>query len=312
MGHADSRKKEYLRDFLILIFLVFGVFLYFKIRDWTANEKSGFINSFEDTRTYLLYVPDSYNHREPAPLVIALHGYGSKPSDIQFTSRWNELADKEGFLVAYPAADFSPKRWRASASISSMEDPQRDVQFISDLIDNLEVKYNINPDRIYVNGISQGGGMTYVIACGLADRVAAVGSVAGAYSYPLEQCAPSRPIPVIAFHGDADAIVPYHGGGYGGYNISFLPAPSWAVWWAEHNQCAASKAVAQASEINRTDYQDCSQGAEVVFYTIQGGGHTWPGDPSSTDSPEWGYTTHQIDATRLMWEFFNAHPLRTP
>ena len=312
MGQAGSRKKEYFRDFFILIVLILGVFLYFKVRDWSSNEKSGFINSFEDTRTYLLYVPDSYNRSEPAPLVIALHGYGSKPSDIQFTSRWNELADAEGFLVAYPAADFSPKRWRTSASISTMEDPQRDVQFISDLIDNLEVKYNIDPDRIYVNGISQGGGMTYVIACSLAERVAAVGSVAGAYSYPLEQCIPSRPMPVIAFHGDADAIVPYLGGGYAAYNVTFLPTPDWVSWWAEHNQCAASNDVAQASEIDRTDYQDCALGADVVFYTIQGGGHTWPGDPSSTDSAEWGYTTHQNDATRLMWEFFNTHPMRTP
>ena len=312
MSKLSPRVKAVIRNIIILVLCALAVFLYIKIKAWTTNESTGRLTSSGESRSYLLYVPDSYRRRTPTALVIALHGYASKPSDIEFTSRWNDLADQEGFIVVYPSASFSPKRWRSSVSGSPEKSTLLDVQYISDLIDHLETKFNIDPNRVYVNGISQGGGMTYVIACQLADRVAAVGSVAGAYTYQFAQCKPSRPMPVIAFHGDEDPIVPYLGAGSTGYYFTLLPAPDWAAWWAEHNRCSETSTVSQASEVDRTDYQDCDDGADVVFYTIFGGGHTWPGDPSSTDSPEWGYTTHQIDATALMWEFFKEHPLSTP
>jgi len=312
MSTSSPRKKAFVRNIIILVVCALAVFLYVKVKAWSTNESIGMLTSSGENRSYLLYVPDSYSRRKPAALVIALHGYSSKPSDIEFTSRWNDLADQEGFIVVYPAAYFTPKRWRAYATASPTENPQRDVQFISDLIDQLEKKYNIDPNRIYINGISQGGGMTYVVACQLADRVAAVGSVAGAYSFPFDQCTPSRPVPVMAFHGDADPVVPYLGGGFETYRVNFLPAPDWADWWAGNNGCAKATTATQDSEVVRTEFQECSENADVTFYTILGGGHTWPGDPSSTDSPEWGFTTHQIDATHLMWQFFMAHPLATP
>ena len=206
-----------------------------------------------------------------------------------------------------PSGTKFPKRWRTTAD-PSYPDPQLDVQFISDLIDTLESSYNIDPARIYANGLSNGGGMSYLLACKLADRIAAIGSVAGAYTYPTDLCSPSRPVPLIAFHGTSDPIVPYLGGPSASFEIPFPVVSDWVESWSERNSCAASTPIPQEGEISGIKYSQCSQNADVDFYTIDGGGHAWPGgDPI----PAWivGYTSQQINATRVMWEFFKAHPL---
>jgi polyhydroxybutyrate depolymerase len=308
MGRPLSLKQEYLRDLLILAVLALGVFIFIKIKTSTPNETEQTLTSSGETRSYLLYVPDSYQRSTPAALVIALHGYSSKPSDMAYTSRWNDLADQEGFIVAYPRGSGSPTYWRSSATTYAPDSSQGDVQFISDLIDQLEAEYNIDTARIYVNGMSMGGGMSYVLACRLANRIAAVGGVAGAYSYPLNLCNPSRPVPFIAFHGTEDATVSYEGETLEEYNLTFPPILPFIEGLAEINQCAQSTATPREEEISITNYTGCAQDAEVILYTIHGGGHTWPGDPSGTTT-QWGRTTQQIDATLLMWEFFEQHPL---
>ena len=112
-----------------------------------------------------------------------------------------------------------------------------DVRFISDLIDKLQQDYVIDPTRIYVNGLSNGGGMTYLLACELSERIAAVGSVSGAYLYPLEDCQPERPVPLIAFHGTADPIVPFIGGPSRSFDIPFPVIPDWMAAYAAKNGC---------------------------------------------------------------------------
>jgi len=184
-----------------------------------------------------------------------------------------------------------------------------DVKFISDLIDQLETDYAIDPARIYANGLSNGGGMSYLLACELSDRIAAIGSVAGAYTYPSDLCQPERPMPLIAFHGTADPIVPFSGGPSESFDVPFPNVPAWMSAWAERNQCAAETDLPSVAEVSGVAYNQCSQSAEVVFYTIKGGGHSWPGgDPL----PTWivGETSQSISATDLMWQFFLEHPMR--
>lgn len=300
--------KKTLRDLIILAILALAVFLYFKIKTWTTNESTGYLTSSEETRSYLLYVPDSVRRKTPAPLVIAFHGYSSKPSDIEFSSRWNDLADKEGFIVVYPKGSGNPTYWRTSATTYAPRDPQLDVQFVTDLIDKLSQEYNIDPNRIYVNGMSMGGGMAHVAACFLADRVAAFGGVAGAYAFPSGQCQPSRPVPFIAFHGTADTTVPLEGGVMSQYNITYPSVPRFMQAWADNNQCQQSTTTTLNDEVEETAYSDCAQNAEVKLYVIENGGHTWPGDDPAS-APQFGYTTQQIDAAPMMWEFFKTHPL---
>jgi polyhydroxybutyrate depolymerase len=151
--------------------------------------------------------------------------------------------------------------------------------------------------------------MSYLLACQLADRIAAVGSVSGAYLLPLDECRPARPVPLIAFHGTADPIVSYAGGPSAAFALPFPAVPEWIAAWAGRHGCAAIPVPLPArGEASGVQYTGCQGGADVTFYTIQGGGHAWPG---SDPLPPFivGHTTQDIDATAMMWAFFSQHPL---
>ena len=286
-----------------------------------TSQADGWIVSGGERRSFLLHVPPSYDPARPVPLVISIHGFAQWPAHLRGISRWNDLADRQGFIVAYPAGTGFPRRWRAggwtSAGGGTSAAANPDVTFITDLLDHLAERYNIDPDRVYVNGFSNGGGMTTLLACRLADRIAAAGSVAGAYVHPLAACRPARAVPLIAFHGTADPIVPYEGGAVRSFH---LPAvPDWIASWAALSGCdpapaplptasAISAGGINAGGINAVQYTGCREGAEVIFYTIAGGGHAWPG---SRPLPEFivGHTPQEIDATGLMWQFFSRHRL---
>ena len=294
---------------ILLVILLIGTVLLaiLVVTFLVVNKTSGSLVSSGEKRTYLLYVPDSYDPQKPVPLVISIHGFAEWPAHQAQISRWNELAEQEGFIVVYPSGTRFPKRWRTMGSSSSC-DPMIDVHFIEDLIDQLESEYSIDPTRIYANGLSNGGGMSVLLACELSDRIAAIGSVAGAYSYPSELCHPQRPVPLIAFHGTADPIVPYLGGPSRSFDVPFPVVPQWMKAWAARNHCTQGFEGAQTVEISSVSYTHCDQNAEVVFYTITGGGHSWPG---GEPLPTWivGETSLSINATDLMWNFFVLHPM---
>lgn len=224
-------------------------------------------------------------------------------------SQWKRVADEHGFIVAFPGGEGGgPKIWlmRGAGTRSRMPD----VVFISDLIDKLQASYNIDPRRIYVNGLSNGAGMSLVLSCTLSDRVAAVGAVAAAYTLPWAWCSDAKPVPMVAFHGTADPVTPYEGGKVWISHDPFPSIPKWAANWAHRNRCAPAPVESRvADDVTRIEYRDCADNASVVLYAIQGGGHTWPG---GTPLPEWlvGPTTTSIDASKVMWAFFREHPLR--
>ncbi|PKO14321.1 MAG: hypothetical protein CVU39_14890 [Chloroflexi bacterium HGW-Chloroflexi-10] len=147
-----------------------------------------------------------------------------------------------------------------------------------------------------------------MLSCKLSERIAAIGSVSGAYLLAWEDCNPAHPVPAILFHGTNDPIVPYQGGPSRAFNHPFPYIPDWASTLAAHNGCGSlPREITPAGAVTGKTYLNCNQNAEVTFYTISGGGHSWPGgDPL----PPWivGATTQEIDATRLMWAFFEGHP----
>ncbi len=254
-----------------------------------------------ERRSFLLYVPPAYDPARPTALVISIHGYAEWPAHQMHISRWNELAAQQGFLVAYPAGRRIPRRWRTQGDL-----PQ-DVDFISGMIDALAGRYNLDPARVYANGLSNGGGMSFLLACRLSNRIAAIGGVSGAYLTPWEACRPARAVPAILFHGTADPIVPYHGGPSRSFNLPFPDVPGWVQTLARRNGCSEPPVSLPAQgQVSGLRYAGA---AEVVFYTIAGGGHTWPG---GEPLPRWiaGSTSQDIDATRAMWQFFEQHPLR--
>ena len=267
------------------------------------------INSAGEHRSYLLYIPESYDPARATPLVFCLHGFVEEPWHVMTMSGWNRLADRFGFIAVYPRGTGFPLRWLTYGRWVRRESSDRDVQFISDLIDKLSAEFNLDQKRIYINGMSNGGGMTFLLSCRLSERIAAFGSVAGAYSVPWDLCRPTRAVPAIIFHGDADPIVPY-GGGSGSLSGMVLPEiPGWVKNLAERNGCQAQPAEQPAAgRAKAITYPGGDCGADVVFYTISGGGHTWPG---GRPMMKWltGTTTRDIEATALMWKFFEAHPL---
>jgi polyhydroxybutyrate depolymerase len=276
-----------------------------------AGEIRGRIASGGEERSYLLHVPESYDPSSPAPLVISMHGFAEWPGHQMEISRWNEEADRRLFFAVYPAGTGFPLRWRIRGEDGEADVPMTDVNFLSDLIDALLEEYNIDPARIYANGLSNGGGMADMLACTLSDRIAAVGGVAGAYLFPPERCRPSRPVPVMAFHGTADPIVPYGGGGSPSFDYPFPPVTEWAAGWAARNGCAADPVhLPSTGEVTGIQYVQCRNAADVILFTVHGGGHTWPGGEAL---PEWltGRTSQDIDATHEMWQFFHRHSLPT-
>ena len=305
MDSPKKNKRWFLKIFLglvglILLIPISGLGIYLLV----IHQSDGSIISSGEKRDFELHVPDEYNPEIPTPLVISIHGFAEWPAHQRRMTHWDQLADEYGFIVVYPAGRKVPKRWETN-------DVQMDTdaQFIADLIDHLSAQYNIDEQRIYANGLSNGGGMSFFLSCTLSDKIAAFGGVAGAYVLPFEDCQPQRPVPAIIFHGNSDPIVPFEGGPSGSFDVPFPVIDEWVKELAQRNGCEINPAIIPSQgDVSGVIYSECDQQAEVIYYTIDGGGHTWPGGDSL---PEWiaGTTTQDIDATRSMWEFFQQFTL---
>jgi polyhydroxybutyrate depolymerase len=262
------------------------------------NKTNGTLVSSGRKREYLLHVPKTYDGAKPTPLVISLHGAAAWPAQQMNLSRWNNVADEQGFIVVYPSGTGMPRIWH-----------QGDVKFVSELIDTLVLRYNIDQTRIYANGFSQGGGMAAELSCALSGRIAAVGMVSAAIFEPWHECVGHRPVPMIAFHGTADPLAPYDGGKAWMAPRPFLGVPAWVASWASKNRCGSTPVDSVISAaVTRHEYRDCPDDASVVFYAIRGEGHQWP---AGKPMPTWwvGPASNAVDATSRMWAFFRAHQI---
>jgi len=268
------------------------------------NANNGVVVSSGERREYLLHVPPNLDRKKPAALVLSLHGAGGWPVMQRDLSRWNDLADREGFIVVYPAGRDTP-----GPRIWQMEG-ERDPRYIADLIDKLRGEYNIDPKRIYANGLSNGGGMSFVLSCRMPDRFAAVGLVGAALLLPATWCKSTQPVPMIAIHGLRDTMAPYHGG-RSWVAPHYEPFLSFGTAWARRNHCAPGAPDVEIREgVTLREFQQCANDATVALYTLREGGHTWPG---GAELPEWflGKTVKDFDATAEMWHFFQQHPKRS-
>src|SRR5437762_1755322 len=200
-----------------------------------ANRPTGSFLSSGRKREYVLYVPSSYDRAKPTALVISLHGAGLWGAAQRETSQWDRLADEHGFIVVYPSGEGGggPRVWHEGSEAG----PSRDVRFISELIDTLELRYNIDPRMIYANGLSNGGGMSFALSCTLSNRIAAVGMVGAALLLPFIWCTDQRPVPMIAFHGTADSAAPYKGGFSWVAPQRFQGIRAFTASWARRNRC---------------------------------------------------------------------------
>ena len=195
-----------MRHFCLLFLLLLQVFV-------TVAQQT-----IEDTimydgrmRTFILYVPESYQADVPAPLVLNFHGYTSNNLEQMFYGDFRPIADTAGFLIVHPMGTvdlLGNTHWNVGWGSSTVDD----VGFTNALLDTLSAEYNINQDRIYSTGMSNGGFMSYRLACELSNRIAAIASVTGAMTINTPStCSPEHPMPVMEIHGTADSTVPYNG-----------------------------------------------------------------------------------------------------
>lgn len=253
-------------------------------------------------RNYRLRLPAGHTANESVPLVFNLHGFTSNAIQQELYSGMNVVADSARFAVCYPNGIATS--WNVGWSFGSNAD---DVGFISALIEDLILKYGFDRTRVYACGMSNGGFMSYRLACELSDKIAAVASVTGSIvPGRLTQCDPGRPMPVMIVHGTADDVVPYTG------SAISLPVKNVMDFWIEYNGCDADPEFSIFPNINTSDnstaeryvFSQCSESASVEHIKIIGGGHTWPGSLINN-----GVTNRDINASAEIWRFFKNYSL---
>jgi polyhydroxybutyrate depolymerase len=245
-------------------------------------------------RRYTVFRPRSLDPAQPAPLVVAIHGYTSSAAEMETSTHFDDQAAQDKFIVVYPEGINSS--WNAGACCG--QNSYDDVAFIGELIDRMVSSSHVDAKRVFVTGLSNGGLMAQRLACDLSDRVTAVASVSG--GLVTNTCNPSRPISVLEIHGTADSIVPFGGGSTAG--LGYFPSTiSVMKRWATLDGCAASPTVTQSGITRTSTWSGCRGGSHVVLDAVLGADHSWFG-PDADPRPG------EPNATQVVWDFFSHVP----
>jgi polyhydroxybutyrate depolymerase len=254
-------------------------------------------------RTYRLHVPVGYNSHQMTSLVLNFPGMNETAKEQESYTHYSALADQQHFLVVYPQGTLGSDGKLGWSTYGKYDPTVNDILFISDLLTALQHQLCVDPARIYATGMSNGGGMTNLLACQMAGRIAAFVPVAAAI-YPIPGgCHPARPVPYLEFHGTSDPIVHYNGS----TPLNFAPVMQTMQNWATLDGCTSGPTTFfQQADVTGLQWANCQKGVMVQHYNINGGGHTWPGARSV---PRLGTTTQTISATTLGWQFFQHYQL---
>lgn len=270
-------------------------------RSAMAGRSERTITSGVVERRYLLHVPPAYDGAQAAPLVLAFHGFTMNADFFADYADFARVADAQGFIVVTPDGTGEPKRWNANNATGGIDD----LLFVEDLLAELTSSLCIDQERVYAAGYSNGGGMVQALACTMPERIAAIAMVAATYGACRED------VPMVAFHGLLDPIVPFEG-------AELPPEQGGGVFpnvrrsvseWARNVGCDGLATISRPwPGVELSTYKRCFRAdGEVLLYTVITGGHTWPGSPIPIDV--FGETSAAIDATAVIWEFFSGHPL---
>lgn len=268
-------------------------------------------------RFYLVHVPSGYNKDKATPLVLDFHGGGGNPIQQRNDSEMDNVSNANGFIVVYPAGtgegEYKNLSWNSGIGDNYANQQNiDDVGFTKVLLDDVVKFFHVDSKRIYATGFSNGGFMSHRVGCALSNRIAAIAPVSGVMGISFSQCKPSRPVPVIHFHGKEDTFVPYNGGsGKGTLKDANLPSVSETInYWIKHNECPSEPSeTSQKGEAVYQRYGPGKDGSEVILWTLNDGGHTWPGGESTLPVFMAGKINRDISASRLIWEFFQKHPM---
>ena len=257
-------------------------------------------------REYILYVPASYTGSNPVPLVFNFHGYTSNATEQMWYGDFRSIADTANFIIVHPNG-MPDATGTTHFNVGWGGSTVDDLGFASALIDSISADYNINSDRIYSTGMSNGGFMSYHLACQLSNKIAAVASVTGSMSpATFNSCNPQHPTPILEVHGTADGTVAYTGSNFSKPIIDVLD------YWVNFNNSNATPTIINVPDINTSDgstvehmiYYGGDNDVTVEHFKITGGQHTW----ASTAFPSAG-TNFDIDASVEVWKFFSRYDI---
>ncbi len=280
--------------------------LLFPFLAFSQQTINGSITHDNAQRDYILYVPTIYNSNNPTPLLFNFHGYTSNANDQMWYGDFRSIADTANFLLVHPQGQLDSSgttHWNVGWSGSIGDD----VGFTAALIDSLSAQYNIDANRIYTTGMSNGGFMSYYLACNLSHRIAAIASVTGSMGpLMMNNCNPTHPTPIMEIHGALDFSVPYSGAWW------VKSIPDVLDYWINHNFCDTQSVFTSIPNINTLDgstaehyvWQNGLNGVEVEHFKIVGGDHSWPGTSFSFGNPN-----YDIDASTEIWRFFSKYDI---
>ncbi len=295
---------------LIFLFVSFS----FAVSTYFSKEKVMEYSGLE--RRYRIHLPFKYNSSNNYPVLIALHGFGDSPKKMELYTGLNQSANKNGFIVVYPYGTtnrrFGPLSWNGGICCNyAYETGVDDVGFINALIDELVANYNVNSEKVYVTGFSNGGILANLVATKLPDKVSGAAIVSGAiaskqteeeeYTYIQKS---ETPVPVVIFHGKNDGSISFNGGESSDPVVEFASAYDMVNFWLENNKCEKHPTeISRGANYTKEVYSSCEGGSNVVFYAINDGKHEWPGWRLN---PIKNIMGKGLKANDLIWDFFSS------
>jgi polyhydroxybutyrate depolymerase len=277
---------------LLLILILFPCFIF---GQQTIND-SILINGIY--RNYITYVPSIYQPSQPTSLIFNLHGRTSTAWQQMWYGDFRDIADTANFIIVHPQGlldNTGVTHWNLGQSNID------DIGFLNSLYSHLVSNYNINLDQVYSTGMSNGGSMSYYLACNMNDKIAAIASVTGAMgTFTQLNCNPNHPTPVMEIHGTADFTVPFN------------DIINGIEYWRDYNNCNLIADTTLMPDLNFGDlstvkhivYKNGDNGVTTELFKVINGGHTWPGSNIST-----GVTNYDINASIEIWKFFYKYDI---
>jgi polyhydroxybutyrate depolymerase len=276
-------------------------------------------------RYYELHLPKGYAGAKPTPLVFVFHGGGSYPAAIRYESGMDATADRHGFAVVYPAGTsnkgFKDRLLMWNDGRPFQDGTYSDVDdhaFFDAVLADVSKLVAVDPERVYACGFSNGAQFTYTLAQKRSDRIASIAAVAGQRPPDELYAPPPRAISVMQFAGKQDTVGPYEGGEpkFGAvlekaeYKTLLKPVQETVRAWAQHAGCAGEPSTRKVGQAIEQRWGPCRDGAEVVLWTLEDGGHTWPGGKMMPASVKIGLgnINRDVDASAEIWSFFAKHP----
>lgn len=277
-------------------------------------------------RSYEYYLPSDYDNTESLPMLFSFHGLGSTGEEQRQMTGFTDLAEEEDFIAVFPdSTEFegdyenlpdlpgAERQWNTGIPISlQYEKEVNDVGFTSEIIDILAENYKVDESRIYATGMSNGSMFSYVLAVELSDKIAAAAAVASPMSVNLLEQEPERPVSMVIMMGENDPIVSYEGD-----NLFLLSIEETVDYWIDVNGITGGPEETYLEEVaeddptsvKRTYYGGGGDNSEVILYTIENGGHAWPGSYQYAPVNMIGRVTQQMNASEVIWNHFENHSL---